>query len=183
MPGPAPKPPEQRRNRHAPERGEWIDIWAPRLEQAAHPALSTLSKDSWKASTRRLWDAWRFDPASTYWAEADLAYALETLSIYETEEKLPWAELARRWDKLGLTPKGKRDLRYRIRFAPWEEPGLEPAPVEPDAAGGAERDADQLASRQPDGVTPRAGPAAGQLPDARLAGQRVDRGVLGSRPW
>jgi hypothetical protein len=67
-----------------------------------------------------------------YWTAADLLFALETLGIYERDGDPPWPELSRRWDRLGLTPKGKRDLRYRIRFAPWEEPGLEPRPEEPE---------------------------------------------------
>jgi hypothetical protein len=114
-----------------PTRGEWIDLWEARLQEPAHPALSTLTKARWSAESRKRWDAWRHDPVALYWTESDLAFALETLAIYEREDDPPWPELSRRWDRLGLTPKGKRDLRFRIRFAPWEEPGLEPRPEEP----------------------------------------------------
>ena len=138
MPGPPPKDPKQRRRVNSPTRGDWIDIPEPELAEPAHPSLGKLRMAkgvAWSPELRDRWGVWTRDPSALYWTIGDLQYAVDTLRIFhDRADDLPLTEISRRLDRLGLTPTGKRTLRYRIRFAPWEEPGLEPAPDEPAAA-------------------------------------------------
>jgi hypothetical protein len=58
-----------------------------------------------------LWEAWRQDPVTATYSPADVL-ALKQLclrfnDLADTEQRL-------RMDGLGLTPKGKRDLRLRL---------------------------------------------------------------------
>ena len=104
--GRAPKPPAQRRNRHVPQRGEWVD-----LEPLAKPVLPTADR-GWSEETKRAWSVWRSDPVTSQYGPADV-YAVRQLALLmETENPAP-NELRLRMDGLGLTPKGKRDLRWR----------------------------------------------------------------------
>lgn len=119
--GPAPKDPAQRRRRNAPERGDWVT-----LKPLEHPVLDPLpvldGEDLWSARTSETWEAWRNDPVTATWSPADRAYAMDTILIhqmvYGPEGDVARAnELRLRMDSLGLTPKGKRDLRYRLAAA------------------------------------------------------------------
>lgn len=111
--GPAPKPKSQRRNQSVPQRGEWVD-----LGPLAKPVLPTLAPrgdgEDWSASSQAMWDAWRADPVTTQWSPSDVAYACETIELREARGMSVANELRLRMDGLGLTPKGKRDLRFRI---------------------------------------------------------------------
>jgi len=142
MPGPAPKDPKQRRRVNSPTRGEWIDIWAPELDEPAHPPVNELGiagDVEWSEDLRLRWNVWTRDPAAAYWSLAEVQYAVDTLRIWhDRPDDLPLTEISRRLDRLGLTPTGKRTLRFRIRFAPWEEPGLDPRP-EPEPAPASEQ--------------------------------------------
>lgn len=102
--GPAPKPAGQRRRYNQPARSEWVD-----LEPLAKPVLGPESGD-WSANARRAWRAWRRDPVTTQWGPADVQYARELARMYDD---LPASEQRLRLDGLGLSPKGKRDLRWR----------------------------------------------------------------------
>lgn len=86
-------------------RGEWVD-----LEPLAKPVLPGARRE-WSESARRLWRAWRKSPESAQWSAVDVAYAIELAARFE---KLPPHEQRLRMDSLGLTPKGKRDLRWRL---------------------------------------------------------------------
>ena len=103
--GPAPKPASQRRNRHEPRRGEWVD-----LEPLAEPVLPE-HDDDWSERVKRLWVAWRSDPVSSQYSEGDIAALWEFASTFE---RLQPSEQRLRMDGFGLTPKGKRDLRWRV---------------------------------------------------------------------
>lgn len=85
-------------------RGEWVD-----LEPLAKPVLPGARRE-WSESARRLWRAWRKDPVTVQWTLADVAFAFELAARFE---KLAPSEQRLRMDGLGLTPKGKRDLRWR----------------------------------------------------------------------
>jgi hypothetical protein len=103
--GPAPKPASQRRRRNEPARGEWTDL--PSLDK---PVLARAPKE-WPAEAKMLWEAWRQDPVTATYSPADVL-ALKQLclrfgDLADTEQRL-------RMDGLGLTPKGKRDLRLRM---------------------------------------------------------------------
>lgn len=138
VPGPPPKPPEQRRRSNLPERGEWIDLHTPELGEPAQPPLSELpiARDvDWSDASKERWEVWCRDPVSAYWAVGDVMLAVDTLAIFhahEQGESLPLTEIARRLDRLALTPAGKRNLRFRIRFAPFEQPVVEPTPDAPE---------------------------------------------------
>ena len=107
--GPAPK--EGRRRRNVPARGEWVDL-AP-LEQ---PVLAELpeTEDGWRPETVAMFEAWRSDPVSALWSPADVAFAMDTLLLHNEMTASGASEIRLRMDSLGLTPKGKRDLRWRI---------------------------------------------------------------------
>src|SRR5262249_22097253 len=102
--GPAPKPKAERRNRSQPARGEWVD-----LEPLETPVLPLYNPRRFTA-TRRLWNGWRSDPVTSQYGPADIEAIVE-LGIHWAE--MTFADQDRRMDKLGLTPKGKRDLRWR----------------------------------------------------------------------
>lgn len=129
--GPAPKDSSQRRNRSLPLRGEWVDLQpleAPVLPELAEPHL-------WSERSRLKWEAWRQDPVSALWTPADVSFARDTLWLYEMMKASTASEIRLREDALGLTPKGKRDLRWR---APGD-PGAVPAASSRKPAVGASR--------------------------------------------
>ena len=104
MPGPAPKPKEQRRNRAVPRAGEWVD-----LEPLTEPLLPEASQE-WPGRVKRLWAGWRADPVTSQYGSADLA------AIWDLAENfcdLTENSQTVRMNALGLTPKAKRDLRWR----------------------------------------------------------------------
>ena len=103
--GPAPKPASQRRRRNEPMRGEWVDL-APLSKPVLEPAPA-----EWPPEAQSLWNAWREDPVTATYSPADLL-ALKQLCLRFGE--LQDSEQRLRMDGLGLTPKGKRDLRLRL---------------------------------------------------------------------
>ena len=114
--GPAPKPKEQRRNKSAPQRGEWVDLVP--LTEPVLPELPDWPSDSgrcWHPRTLATWSAWRDDPATSQYGPAEIAAAVELAYVHDAfvrgDEKA--AEVRLRMDGLGLTSKGKRDLRWR----------------------------------------------------------------------
>lgn len=134
--GTAPKSPDERRNKTPPQRGEWIDL--PSLEAPVLPALPKRAKGTgaWSARTRAAWAAWRSDPVTTQYAIADIQGAIDLAFLYEdwVRGKDFAAEIRQRQDRLGLNPKGRRDLRWR---APQERPAekSKSAPRKPSRRG------------------------------------------------
>jgi hypothetical protein len=102
--GPAPKDPGQRRRYNQPARGEWVD-----LEPLEAPILPG-ADDKWSGRVKRLWVAWREDPVTSQYGPADLAAIWD---LAEQFDGLSESTQTNRMDRLGLTPKGKRDLRWR----------------------------------------------------------------------
>jgi len=102
--GVAPKDPSQRRRYNQPARGEWVDLVP--LEEFILPPFNreTMSAPEW------LWNAWRADAVTSQYGEADVASI--TLLAVKWDDLQP-NEQRLRMDSLGLTPKGKRDLRWR----------------------------------------------------------------------
>lgn len=129
--GPAPKDASQRRRRNEPARGEWVD-----LEPLSTPVLPELPDGEWSPITVMTWAAWRCDPVTAQWSPSDVAYALDTIRLYEQMTASSANEVRIRMDGLGLTPKGKRDLRWRI------PPAADVVPIEsarPERKSAAER--------------------------------------------
>jgi hypothetical protein len=113
----APKPKDQRRNRTEPSRGEWVD-----LGPLATPVLPELTELSPRAQA--LYDAWRADPVTGTFGPSEVAAAVELAHLTDEFEsggdpdlkfqRVSPSELRLRMDGLGLTLKGKRDLRVRL---------------------------------------------------------------------
>lgn len=122
--GPAPKPKDQRINNHAPSRGEWVDL--PPLQGPVLPELPDRD-DGWSSMSVAAWRAWREDPVTSQYSPADIAYALDAIRLYDVMTSSSANEVRLRMDSLGLTPKGKRDLRWRI--IPGEGETLAPRPA------------------------------------------------------
>lgn len=123
--GPAPKPASQRRNTSKPMRGEWIDL--PAISKPvlpASPPVRAKGAGGWSAKSRRLWAAVRADPASAAFGPAELSALEQLMDVHEEWARGRWslaAELRQRMDGLGLTPMGKRALRWRQPLEPHYE--------------------------------------------------------------
>lgn len=151
--GPAPKQPEQRRRTNAPARGEWVDL-PPVPKSAKDRALPALPKrpthiGGWSTRTRAIWAAWREDPATTQYGPAEVAAAVELAWLFEEYVRESTGKLAsevrQRMDGLGLTPKGKRDLRWRV-------PGVDVAVTEaPDELAAARERKQRVRAIDPSG--------------------------------
>lgn len=126
MPGPAPKFPEKRARANKPVSGEWVSV-----EPIEDPILPELPDDdgmTWNTRTRRLWKGWQRDPATRLYGESEVAMATELAFMHAKavrgdDNAPPWSVITGWMDRLGLTPKGKKDLRIRVVRA------AEPAPV------------------------------------------------------
>jgi hypothetical protein len=114
--GTGPAPAENRRRRNEPTRGDWVDL--PPIDKPFLPELPEREDGEWRQQTIDSWAMWRMDPATALYTPAEVAYALDAIRLYD--EKGPTPEIRLRMDGLGLTPKGKRDLRYRV--SPDEQP-------------------------------------------------------------
>lgn len=117
MAGQGPAPAENRRRRNEPQRGEWVDIGP--LKKPVLPALPRRSKDDgpWSPRTVAAWAAWRADPVTGEYGQAEIQAAIDLAYIYEEWVRGKWSltsEIRQFQDRLGLNPKGKRDLRWRI---------------------------------------------------------------------
>lgn len=125
MSGPPPKDPEQRARVNVPARGEWQAI-----HPLAKPVLGKLpargkGNGPWSARTRRAWEGWRSDWVTGCYGPAEIAQVTELAFLYEEAVRgLPsrWNEVRFRENQLGLTLKGKLDLRLRLVEATAETP-------------------------------------------------------------
>lgn len=118
--GPAPADKSERRRRNKPARGEWVDLEpleAPVLPEIPRCPLrhpDTGEQEEWSDRAKSAWAAWREDPVTAYYTPADLAYLHDLLILFEGMGRSSANEVRLRMDGLGLTPKGKKDLRYRV---------------------------------------------------------------------
>lgn len=102
--GPVPKDPGHRRRYNQPARGEWVD-----LEPLAEPVLEPYDREAMTCK-ERTWNAWRRDAVTSQYGDADVE-AITVLAEEWVWLKAP--DRDRAMNQLGLTPKGKRDLRWR----------------------------------------------------------------------
>lgn len=115
--GPAPKDSDQRARTNTPTRGEWIEL-AP-LKKPVLPPLPRRSRaeGAWSSRSRATWNAWRQDPATGIFGAAEIRMALDAIYVFEEAVRDPkptwWSEVRQWMDRLGLSLKGKRDLRLR----------------------------------------------------------------------
>ena len=122
MPGPAPKPPHLRRRRNPPTY-EWVILKDP----YSGPIPELPSGIRWTKSARAWWATiWRTAMASQ-WNEGDVP-ALVELAMLRQKMMAGEFNLAgvveKRSDKFGLTPKGRRDLRWVITDQDKERAGV-----------------------------------------------------------
>lgn len=113
--GAAPKDVSQRHRGKAPRRGEWVDL--PLVVGKVPP----LPKGEWSMRTKRCWRSWWIDPVASQWTPADREAVLELAYIHAelvAGRFAAAAEVRLRMDLLGLTQKGKRDLRWRVAVQP-----------------------------------------------------------------
>lgn len=105
--GPAPKPPEQRRRYNQPAQSEWIDL-PEELDKPILPAYRpsfTIPKE--------FWELWRKDTITTQYHDVDVAAAVDLAKQWAL---LPPAEQRLRYTALGVTPAGRRSLRWRTQL-------------------------------------------------------------------
>lgn len=137
MAGRGPAPSAQRQRRNAPQRGDWVT-----LEPLAAPVLPELAEfvlpdaQPWPLTSVMLWDAWRDDPVTATWNASDRAFAVDTIHLHAEAATAKANELRLRMESLGLTPKGRRDLRFLL---PDEVVPDEDADLPADAAEAARR--------------------------------------------
>jgi hypothetical protein len=122
MAGTGPAPAEVRRRRNQPARGEWVDL--PPLERPVLPELpprqvrdeesGKLVTVPWSNRTEAAWAVWSTDPVTQMYSPADIVAALELALLFEGMTVSNANEVRLRMDGLGLTPKGKKDLRWRV---------------------------------------------------------------------
>lgn len=132
--GPAPKPAHLRRRRNAPAHGNGTVI--PRLRKGPVPKMPRHyvvdgNELVFSPDARDAWKRWWRDGVATTWAEADWPALTRAIRLYDewtggsTRRGLD-SELRLTLEGLGLSPKGR--LQLRLRYA---EPGEESAPKSP----------------------------------------------------
>lgn len=132
MPGPLPKPPEQRARRNKdPHPLRVIEV-----EHAKQPTLPRLMPDGepWPAQTRKWWRIWGASPLTEGFTETDWSELLDTAILHArfwSGDVKVAAELRLRTAKHGATAEDR--ARLRIQFAAAEK--AEQAP--PQTAGSA----------------------------------------------
>jgi hypothetical protein len=119
--GRAPKPPETRRNHHAPERGEVTSRAEVGWQHGPIPAPpAKLLK-----VTRDVWDSWFRSWFAAHWEPEDLPGIYLVARLYDAVQRgqlQRMAELRLNMDAYGMTPKGQQDRRWK-RPEPEEDAG------------------------------------------------------------
>ncbi len=129
MPGPAPKPAHLRRRRNPPVY-EWVKL----TETYSGPIPELPTGIRWTKMTRAWWaTVWRSLMASQ-WDEGDVPALVELALLRQKmmggDFRLA-AAVEKRSDKFGLTPKGRRDLRWIVTDKDAERAGVVGVPDEP----------------------------------------------------
>lgn len=124
MPGPAPKPKEQRVNRNRKLSGDWVVL--PREHERTTPKIPPLQAE-WRKHTKDWWKTIWASPMASQWQDADV-YGLAELALLREKmldgELSVTAQVTAKADKFGLTPKGRKDLRWVITDEDAESAGL-----------------------------------------------------------
>lgn len=131
MPGPAPSHKDQRRRRNRPVSGEWVVL--PKEHDREVPELPKIAGHRWKKSTRDWWIGIWKSPMGSQWQDADIE-GLAQLAFFKQlhdatdrlDEKLKLADrMEKRMNLYGLTPKGRRDLRWVVTEEDAESAGID----------------------------------------------------------
>ena len=134
MPGPPPKTPETRRRTNRPKSGDWVVLPSENTDEA--PPLPTPPRGiRWTKVTKDWWAMIWSSPMSTQWLQADV-YALgemaalrqQMMAATRIEDRLKLSTLVDRYaDKFGLSPKGRRDLRWVVTDEDAQAAGIRPS--------------------------------------------------------
>lgn len=127
--GPAPKRASQRRNAHAPKRGEWSA--APGLGWQHGPLPP--APDGLMAASLHAWQIWMQSWVAAHWSPTDLPGLRQLIRLYDQVERGEFVratELRLSMDTYGITPKGQQDRRWSVPEADADE-----APTTVPAAG------------------------------------------------
>lgn len=113
MPGLAPKLASDRARRNTPTLGEWRELAA-----LGAPCLPDLT-GKWTKTTIALWSGLQADPVTQLFGPSEIAQCVFMARIYQramskTGTAAHMSEFRQWMDRLGFTPKGKRDLRLRV---------------------------------------------------------------------
>jgi len=123
--GPSPKQKDERVNRATPQRGEWTTLPSdpykgPRPDLRGLPIRGALS-----ASSKRAWASWWSSPMAHMWTEAEWPKLLRLLAVGELVNRMTKDGITRGLssllteqrhleDGLGISEKGRRDLRWLL---------------------------------------------------------------------
>lgn len=118
MPGPAPKPPEERRRRNAPASGEWITLPAEPYEGPRPKLPSRMNGRKPSAATAATWESWWADPAAHMWTPSDHQALLRLIRLvedYHVTAKLDvLREIRLQLAMFGLTPAGRQQRHWNL---------------------------------------------------------------------
>lgn len=122
--GPAPKKPAERRNRTAPARGEWVTLPVEPYS-GDRPDLPRVKGGLLKA-TKETWDTWWRSPMAHMWTTSDwpiltqlivmtdrITRALARGEFFQGYASMV-TEARHLRDQLGITEKGRQDLRWEL---------------------------------------------------------------------
>jgi len=131
MPGPAPKPPDQRVTRHKPQRGDWRAAEATGWQHGKVPRPPAgLGRDA-----KAAWKEWFGTWVASFWRPEDVQALRAAILLYDAMLERPSAStataLGQYLDRFGLTPKGLQDRRWsppdqRSETQPAETPTEDP---------------------------------------------------------
>ena len=127
---PAPKPKDQRVNRAKPKTGEWVIL--PLRHDIKAPKLPLEHGVKWIKLTKEWWATIWASPMATQWQAADVPGLVEMAMFRQQmftterfEERMKLADqVQKRGDKFGLSPKGRKDLRWVITDEDAESAGV-----------------------------------------------------------
>lgn len=117
MSGPAPKDKSERRNRVVPQRGEWVDLPLENTRRTP-PMPKPEPEDGWSVGAIHGWECIHRDAVSLCWEPADELLVRALIYLIDDLDRGKFAvaaEVRLRMDGLGLTQKGKRDMRWRVK--------------------------------------------------------------------
>lgn len=127
---PNPKPPGQRRRRNAGQ-AQWKKL--PASGREGKPPSLPRKKPAWLKSTREWWARVWASPMATVWLNSDVDVLFRLAAMKDVVWRKPnspslHAQITALEDRLGLTPKARRNLQWEISQAEPDQEGPSPQP-------------------------------------------------------
>jgi hypothetical protein len=110
--GPAPKPPELRRDQHQKLRGEWQAAEGAGWQHGSIPK----PPDGLLKPSKEAWSIWMKAWFAAHWTPEDIPGLRQVIRLYDQVERGEFqraAELRLQMDTYGITPKGQQDRRWQ----------------------------------------------------------------------